>query len=119
MAWPEALTANQQTAVESFSTSCRTWCAALAQLNILGAAIGAAWFGGINTLVGDLQSTDLVPNVSGLAGSQDLTATQVTNIALWANTLANPANSDQGTGSYASVGIVQTCIAAAGINASI
>ena len=119
MAWPENLTADQQTAVEAFTTSLRSWGAGLAQLNILGAAIGADWFGGISTLVAGLQTTDLVPNISGLAGSQDLTAADVTNLALWANALSNPANSDQRTGAYASVGIQQTCVKAAGINASI
>ena len=119
MAWPESLTADQQAAVESFTTSLRTWAAQLSVLNILGAAIGAEWYGGVNALVGSLQSGDLVPNASGLAGSQDLTASDVTSLANWAFALSNPASADQGTGAYASVGIQQACVKAAGINASI
>ena len=119
MAWPETLTADQQKAVTDFTQSLRQWAASLAQLNALGTAIGAAWFGGINDLVGGLQSGDIIPNVSGLAGAQDLLPADVTNLALWANTLANPANADQGTGAYASVGIQQTCVKAAGINATV
>jgi hypothetical protein len=119
MAWPETLTASQQKAVTDFALSARTWAAQLQQLNILGASVSAAWFGGVNALVAGLQSGDLIPNTSGLAGSQDLTPGDLTNLALWANALSNPANADQGTGAYASVGIQQTCVKAAGINASI
>jgi hypothetical protein len=117
--WPGTLTADQQKAVTDFTLSQRAWAAQLAQLNELGASIGAAWFGGINALVGSLQAGDIIPNTSGLSGSQDLLQADVTNLALWANALSNPANGDQGTGAYASVGIQQTCVKAAGINASV
>ena len=90
MAWPESLTSEQQEAVQSFVTSCRSWAAGLAQLNVLGAAIGAANFGGISTLLGDLQTTDVIPNTSGLAGSQDLLVSDVTSLASWAWAMANP-----------------------------
>jgi len=119
MAWPEGLTADQQKAVTDFTQSLRAWSAQLAQLNSLGAAIGAAWFGGINGLVGSLQSSDIIPNVSGLAGAQDLSPADLTSLAQWANALSNPLNSDQGTGAYASVGIQQLCVKAAGINATV
>src|SRR5579859_4601526 len=100
MSWPESLTPSQQAAVQSFATSCRTFAAQLAQLNILGAAIGAEWAGGVSTLVGSLQSGDLIPNTSGLAGSQDLSQADVSNLAGYATNIANPSNSDQGTGGY-------------------
>jgi hypothetical protein len=119
MAWPATLTTGQQKAVTDFTTSARAWAAQLEQLNVLGASVGAAWFGGINALVGGLQAGDLIPNTSGLAGSQDLTQADVTNLALWAFAHSNPANADQGTGAYASAGIQQTCVKAAGINATI
>lgn len=119
MAWPESLTANQQAAVEAFATNLRSWAALLAQINIVGGAISSAWNGGISTMVGTLQTTDVIPNTSGLAGAQDLLASDVTNLANWASTLANSSNSVQGTGSMASVGIQQTCVKACGINAAI
>jgi len=120
MAWPGSLTTEQQTAVQDFTTSCRTWAALLAQMNILGAAIGAANAGGISTLLSDLQTTDVIPNTSGLAGSQDLLASDVISLASWAWAAANPQNTTSaGGGAYATVGIQQTCVKAAGINASI
>jgi hypothetical protein len=67
-------------------------------------------------LVGDLQSTEVIPNTSGLAGSQDLLASDLTSLVDWAFALSNPANSDQGTGACASVRIQQLCVKAACIN---
>lgn len=119
MAWPESLTADQQTAVLAFTTNCRSFAAQLAQLNILGAAISAAWAGGISTYVSSLQSGDIIPNVSSLAGSQDLQQADVANIAGYATTISNPANASQGTGGYSSAFIQALLIKAAGINASI
>lgn len=119
MAWPESLTTDQQLAVTSFVTSCRSFSAQLSQLNILGAAIGAAWAGGISILVGDLSSGDLIPNTSGLAGSQDLSQADVSNIAGYATNISNPANSDQGTGGYNGGFIAALFVKAAGINAAI
>ncbi len=117
MAWPETLTASQQTTVENFVTDLPTWAAALAKLNLYGAALGSAWYGGLSTLVGALQTSDVIPNISGLADSGDLTAAHVTTLVAWVFALSNPANSDQGTGAYARVGIQQLCALAAGINA--
>ena len=117
MAWPESLTTDQQAAFLAFTTSLRSWAAALAQLNVLGAAIAAEWSGGMSALNGDLQSGDVIPNASGLAGSQDLSQADVGNLAAWASALCNTSNSDQGTGSYASGLIQSTCVKAAGINA--
>jgi hypothetical protein len=119
MAWPESLTVEEQQAVQDHCTSCRSWSALLSQINNLGAAIAASWSGGISTLVGDLQPGDTIPNTSGMAGSQDLTTTDVTNLSQWANALSNQASSDQGTGAYASLLIQQTLVKAAGINASV
>ena len=48
MAWPESLAPTQQAAVEQFALDCRAWAAKLAKLNTYGAAIGAAYYAGIN-----------------------------------------------------------------------
>jgi hypothetical protein len=119
MAWPESLTADEQAAFLAFTTNLRSWSAQLARLNILGNAIASAWSGGISTLNGKLQGGDVIPNASSLAGSQDLSQADVGNLAAWAQSLCNPANADQGTGSYASGLIQSTLVKAAGINASI
>ena len=119
MAWPESLSADEQAAARAFCTPLRSWAALLSQLNVLGAAIGDGWFGGLNAIIGSLQDGDVIPNDAGLDGSRPLTKADVTNLALWAWSLSNPANGDQGTGAYASVGIQQTCVKAAGINASV
>ena len=119
MAWPESLTASQQAAVQSFATSCRSFAAGLSQLNILAAAIGAEWAGGVSTLVNSLQSGDLIPNTSGLAGSQDLAPADVANLAGYATNISNPNNADQGAGGYNGSFIQALCVKAAGINAAI
>ncbi len=119
MAWPENLTSNQIAAIESLATSCRSWGAGLAQLNILGVAIGADYYSGLNSLLSGLTQTDVVPNTSGYDGAQDLLVSELVTLVGWAFTLSNPANGTQGTGAFASVGIQQLCMKAAGINASI
>jgi len=73
----------------------------------------------MNTLVGDLSSGDIVPNTSGLAGSQDLLASDITDIAGYAINISNPANASQGTGGYNGSFILALAVKAAGINASI
>ncbi len=119
MAWPESLTSPQQEAVQSFTTSVRSFSAQLGQLCVLANAIGAEWSGGVSTLVGDLSGGDVIPNTSGLAGSQDLLASDVSALAGYAINISNPANASQGTGGYNGSFIQSLCVKAAGINASI
>jgi hypothetical protein len=90
-----------------------------AQANTLAAAISAAWGGGISTLVGDLQSGDIIPNASGLAGAQDFTQADIADLAGYAVNISNPANSSQGTGGYNGSFIAALFVKAAGINATI
>lgn len=116
MAWPESLTVDQQQNVIDFANSCRSWAAMNTRLNILSAAIAAAWSGGISTLVGSLQAADQIPNTSGLAVAQDLQQADVSNLANWATAHCSTTNADQGTGSFNSGLIQAVCIKAAGIN---
>jgi hypothetical protein len=120
MAWPESLTASQQQQVQDLTNACRSFMAMLWQLNILGAAIAANWNGGTTTLVqSGLQSGDLIPQTSGLAGAQPLAAADVTNIAGYAINFSNAANASQGTGGYASPFIEALAVKAAGIGNAI
>lgn len=119
MAWPAALTSDEQETVLQFVASCRAFAADLGQLNVLGAAIAAGWAGGISTLVNSLDPADLIPNTSGLAGAQPLGKADVANIAGYGTTISNPTNPSQGTGGYNSAFIEALLVKAAGINASI
>lgn len=117
MAWPESLTTDQQAAVEQFCNNLRSWAILVWQANNLGLAIAADWSGSIQALVNTLQSTDLVPNTSGLAGAQPLLPADITSLESWANAMSNPSNPTQGTGGFSSLGIQQLLAKAAGINA--
>lgn len=119
MAWPETLTADQQTAVTDFCNSVRAFSALLGRACSLGSAIGAAWAGGISTLVGDLESGDSVPNTSGLAGSQNLVPADISNLAGYATVISDPSNASQGTGSFNGAFIKALCVKAAGVNATL
>jgi hypothetical protein len=92
MAWPESLTADQQTNVIAYANVGRTISQLAIQLVLLTQQYNTAWGGGIATLVNSLQSTDLIPNTSGLPGSQDLDQADMGNIATWAALICNSAN---------------------------
>ncbi len=119
MAWPGSLTSEQQEAVKDFATAVRSFSALLGQANTMGGAIGAEWGGGVEGLVGGLTDGDLIPNTSGLAGSQDLTKADLTNLAGYAIVISDPASGNQGTGGYNGGFIHALLVKAAGINASI
>ncbi len=117
MAWPGPLTADQQNAVITTADNIRSWSAKLTALNELGIQIGAAWNGGVSTMVGSLQSGDLIPTHSSYAGAQQLVPADVTNLAGYAINSSDASAQTQGTGAYASAFILALCVKAAGINA--
>jgi hypothetical protein len=118
MAWPESLTADQQRAVTDFTLNLRSFASLLAQAVLLGQQINVAYGGGIGTYVNSLQATDVIPNTSGLAGSQDLVQADVGNLAGWAALISNPATAPA-AGSYAGALAMGTMVKAAGINATL
>jgi hypothetical protein len=119
MAWPGTLTEDEQKTVTDFDVTCRSFMMNLSQLSILGSKIAAGWAGGISTLVNSLDPTDLIPNTSGLAGSQPMGPADVANIATYSTEISDENNATQGTGGYNGAFIQALGVKAAGINASI
>ena len=113
-AWPATLTADEQTAVIEFANLLRGWASQCMKLDTLSNTIEAGWSGGISTMVAKLGNSDLVPNTSGLAGSQPLTEADIGNLASWAGSYSNVNNPTQGTGGFCSGLIQSTCVKAAG-----
>lgn len=95
--WNE-LTPQEQSQVLDLTNSCRSYAKELAQLANLGDGVGSAWDGGTATVVNSLDSTAVIPNTTSLAGAQDLSPADVTNMAGYAIDLSNPANNQSGGG---------------------
>lgn len=119
MAWPESLNASDQLAITDFAKDIAIFATLLGQACTIGEKISAKWGGGLSTLVGGLTTGDIIPNTTGLQGSQPLTKADLTNLAGYAISISDPANASQGTGGYNGGFIAALYVKAAGINASI
>lgn len=67
-----SLTADQQAVWNNWSNLQRSWCIAQAKANNLGAAIQVIYTAQIQAILVALNDNSVVPNTSGLAGSQSL-----------------------------------------------
>lgn len=117
MAWPELLTADEQAAAKDFGDDIASFSHALGVALALGSEVAAKWGGGLSTIIGDLQSDDVVPKQNSRAGSQPLTAGDITNLSGYAINISNPTNASQGTGGYYGDFIHALIVKASGINA--
>lgn len=99
MATYASLTDEQKDQVQSVLNAVRSAAAVLANLANQGQAIGAAWDGGIATLVNGLDPTEVIPQTSGLAGAQPVAPADLINFAGYLIDLSNPSN-QQASGGY-------------------
>lgn len=98
MATWASLTPTEQADVQAFMGSLRAFAGDLAILANEGVAVGAAWNGGLSTIVGTLGADEVIPNASGLDGAQGVVPADVANMAGYLIDLSNPANNVGGGG---------------------
>lgn len=82
MATWASLTDEHKNDVESLANAIRGACVTFSALAHQAEVIGAAWNGGISTIVGSLDSGEIVPQTSGYAGSRTGTASARTDAAV-------------------------------------
>ena len=76
----EALTAEQKLAVDALSDAVRPLAGTLARTLEKFQAVNSYWTGNVETILAGLQSSDVIPNKTGLAGAQGLTKSQLTTL---------------------------------------
>jgi hypothetical protein len=115
MATWASLTADQQAAIQAVATPSRGMAGTLAQLLNHAKDIGLAYSGSVEALIGSLNSGEIIPNNSGLAGASGLTRDQLINLLGYYIVMG--ATLDGSNGSYNTNYHRGLYIAAAGINA--
>lgn len=85
------LTAEQKASVQALSQLVRPLSGELARLLEKFQAVVSYYSGNVETILGELQTSDVIPNESGLAGAQDLTKEQFVNLVGYMITAANTA----------------------------
>jgi hypothetical protein len=74
------LTTTQKESIQALSNVLRPITGELARLLEHFQALVSYYTGNVETILGELQSTDEIPNASGLAGAQSLTKEQFVNL---------------------------------------
>lgn len=74
------LTTEQKESVQAMCQLVRPLAGELARLLEKFQAVVSGYVGNVETILGDLQSSDAIPNESGLAGAQSLTKEQLVNL---------------------------------------
>lgn len=118
MATYASLTADQQALVQSFVNGLRGADIKLQAVMSDALVLGAAWNGGVSTIVQSLDAGETIPNTSGLDGAQGLAPADVTNTAGYFIDMSNSANT-VGGGGYNTPFHQALRVKFAGINASI
>lgn len=83
---------NEREAVQSLANALRGAAVTMGSLTKQGQVISAAWNSGINGLVGSLDSDEVIPNASGLAGARDLTAAEIVVFVGYMVAISDPSN---------------------------
>jgi len=92
------LTTEQKASVQAMCQLVRPLSGELGRLLEKFQAVVAYYSGNVETILGELQSSDVVPNTSGLTGAQDLTKEQLANLVGYF--LVMCATPDNSVGSY-------------------
>lgn len=92
------LTQEQKDAVQALSQTLRPLSGELARLLEKCQAVVSYYTGNVETILGELQNSDEIPNTSGLTGAQSLTKEQFVNLVGYMITLS--ATADGSSGSY-------------------
>jgi len=91
------LTDEQKEAVQALSQIVRPLSGELARLLEKFQAVVAYYAGNVETTLGELQASDVIPNTSGLAGAQDLTNEQFANLVGYMITASATADGSAGS----------------------
>lgn len=92
------LTVEQKASVQAMCQLVRPLSGELGRLLEKFQAVVSYYSGNVETILGELQASDDVPNESGLAGAQDLTKEQLVNLVGYMITMS--ATPDGSAGSY-------------------
>ena len=92
------LTTEQKESVQALCQTVRPLSGELGRLLEKFQAVVAYYTGNVETILGELQSSDVVPNLSGLAGAQGLTKEQLVNLIGYM--ITSSATADAAVGSY-------------------
>lgn len=118
MATWASLTQQQQDAAQSMANAVRGLQITWQHLATGGQVVSAAWNGGISDIVNGLDSGEIIPNASGLAGAQGLAKADLINMVGYLIDASNPANVTGG-GGYNTAFHAALRVKACGINASL
>lgn len=92
------LTAEQKASVQAMCQLVRPMSGELGRLLEKFQAVVSYYSGNVETILAELQSSDVIPNGSGLAGAQGMTKAEIVNLVGYFITLA--ATPDGSSGSY-------------------
>jgi hypothetical protein len=92
------LTAEQKAAVDAMGVLVRPLTGELARLLEKFQAVVAGYTGNVETILGDLQASDAIPNTTGLTGAQSLTKEEFVNLVGYMIVMC--ATPDASSGSY-------------------
>lgn len=93
-----SLSPEDKAAVQDLALFVRAVAGELARIGNHGRSASAKYVGNIETILGALQDSDLIPNESGLAGAQSITKAEFVNLVGYLITIS--ATADNATGSY-------------------
>ena len=74
------LTTEQQNILQDFTNLCRAWAGEQARVNNHGDAINTTYNAQVVTILSSLDTGEVIPQTSGLAGSASLTKEEVTTL---------------------------------------
>ena len=93
-----SLTEEQRESVDALCVMVRPLAGELARTLEKFQGVTSYWTGNVETILGALQSSDVIPNTTGLAGAQGLTKAELTNLIGYMITAS--ATADGASGSY-------------------
>jgi len=112
MATYASLTQEQKDIVQAYVNFARAWAGEQARTNNHGEAANDDWNAQINTIVGSLDTGEVIPNTSGLAGAASLTKEEVTTLTSHLQNMQTDMSSH--TGGFNTTTLRQAWIKAAG-----
>ena len=92
------LSDEDKAAIQAMATVARALAGELARVLEKIEAVVAYYTGNVETMLGKLAASDLIPNTSGLTGAQDMTKSELVNLVSYFITAS--ARPDNSSGSY-------------------
>jgi type III secretory pathway component EscT len=103
------LTIEQKASVQALSQLVRPLAGELGRLLEKFQAVVSYYSGNVETILGELQSADLIPNETGLAGAQNMTKDQFVNLVGYMITAAATADGSPMNSNYHRALYAQAC----------